>query len=104
MFEKKEETQEIAWYVTIHLNGISRTYNFRSDKERDWLYNVLMDRCLRNQAVEINDCKEKENIFIPTRSIIIKGKTHSKLDIEGLDDLKFHKKDDILLNVLGARG
>lgn len=99
----EEETKEIAWYVTIHLNGISRTYNFRSKKERDTLYGNLIDRALRNQAVEINDCKEKENIFIPTRSVIIKGETYSKLDIEGLDDLKFHKKDDIILTVLGAR-
>lgn len=108
MFENKEETQKIAWYVTIYLNGLTRTYNFRSDKERDWLYEFLKDRTLRNQAVEINDCQEEEQTFIPPRFIIKKGKTPSNLDsdlgIDGLGDLKFHKKDEIVLSVLGARG
>lgn len=107
MFDKKEETQKIAWYVTIYLNGLTRTYNFRNDKERDWLYEFLKDRTLRNQAVEINDCREEETTFIPPRFIIKKGKTPMSFDdlgIEGLDDLKFHKKDEIVLSVLCARG
>lgn len=110
MFNKKEDTQKVAWYVTIYSNGIVRTYNFRNDKERDWMYEFFKDRFLRCQATEINDSKEEEKIFIHPKSAIIKGKTELNIfdDLKELElfndsDIQFHKRDELVLSVLGAK-
>lgn len=103
MEENKEETQEVAWYVTVCSNGLTRTYNFDSDKERDWMYEFIIDKSLRNQGVQINDCKTGEKIFIPSNPTVIKGQMPLKLDIEGLEETQLYKKGDILLCAMGVR-
>lgn len=100
--------QEVAWYVTIYSQGLSRTYNFISDKERDSMYDFLIDRNLRNQSVQINDCKGKEVILLPSTSTVIKGEMYLEMDVGIEDDsfigVEFHKIEELVLNVMGFRG
>ena len=102
---KTEENQDIAWYVSIYSNGLVRTYNFKSEEDRDWMYEFLLDRSLRTQKVEINDCKTKEKILLNLNSTITKGETPCDLQIEGelIFEANFHKKEEIVLSVFSAR-
>lgn len=103
MNKKEEQTQKTQWYVSIHSNGLERTYVFDSDKDRDWLYDILIDRSLRNQKVQIKDGKNNETLLIPLNSTILKGNDISEIDLAGVLDTIFHKKDDLSVSIMNAR-
>ena len=101
-----ENTQDVTWYITVYSMGLIKRYNFKTDKERDYVYEFLLDRILRNQSTQINDCKRKEIMFFPSTLTVAKGEEPiNPIELEELElDTFFHKREELVLTAMGMRG